>query len=65
MKIAEPKGIELPPDGFGNITTGYQKPDRSGSGAEVKIEPDSDRLQYLTPFNEWDGKDLYRTSSSY
>jgi aconitate hydratase len=58
VKLKEPEGFDLPPDGFGNITDGFQKPSGDRSKIEVKINPASDRLQALTPFNPWDGKDF-------
>ncbi|HOW39330.1 MAG TPA: aconitate hydratase [Bacteroidales bacterium] len=58
VKIAEPKGYELPPQGFGKIDNGYQEPASDGNAVTVTIAPDSDRLQNLTPFSEWDGKDF-------
>jgi aconitate hydratase len=57
VRLAEPEGLNLPPDGFGNIDSGYQKPDHS-QNEEIKISPSSDRLQLLSPFNKWDGKDF-------
>jgi len=56
VKLAEPAGTELPPKGFGNIDTGFQKPDKSAGS--VSISASSDRLQTLEPFKEWDGKDF-------
>jgi aconitate hydratase len=58
VKIAEPVGLELPPRGFGNIGNGYQKPEKSGSKGEIIIATDSERLQSLLPFKEWDGLDF-------
>lgn len=58
VKITEPEGLELPPHGFGNIENGYQKPEKSGSKGEIIIAADSDRLQSLLPFKEWDGFDF-------
>jgi aconitate hydratase len=58
VKFSEPVGIELPPKGFGNVDSGYQKPEKSGGKSEIKIASDSDRLQILDPFKEWDGKDF-------
>lgn len=58
VKIAEPSGYELPPNGFGKVDNGYQKPAMDGSDIEIAISPDSERLQNLTPFNEWDGNDF-------
>ncbi len=57
VKIAEPSGYELPPEGFGKIDNGYQEPARDGRNIEIAIAPDSDRLQNLEPFSEWNGND--------
>jgi aconitate hydratase len=57
VMIAEPSGYELPPNGFGKIDNGYQKPERDGRNVDIAIAPGSDRLQNLEPFDEWDGKD--------
>ncbi|MBK7628378.1 MAG: aconitate hydratase [Bacteroidales bacterium] len=58
VKLSEPEGIELPPRGFGAVDSGYQKPEKEGKKSEISISPDSDRLQILDPFREWDGKDF-------
>jgi aconitate hydratase len=58
VKIAEPRGLQLPPDGFGNIDNGYQKPDKAGTNSGILIDSKSDRLQFLAPFSEWDGLDF-------
>ena len=58
VKLDEPKGIELPTKGFEVEDPGYQAPAADGSGIEVKVNPDSKRLQLLTPFPAWEGKDL-------
>jgi aconitate hydratase len=57
VMLAEPKGIDLPPGGFGNKYSGIQKPSEFKSGAEVIINTDSDRLQALEPFPRWDRQD--------
>jgi aconitate hydratase len=59
VKIAEPTGFELPPDGFGKIDNGYQEPARDSRNIEIAIAPASERLQHLAPFSEWDGKDYH------
>jgi aconitate hydratase len=56
--LAEPEGLDLPPDGFGNIDSGYQKPVHELNGEKIIIAPGSDRLQLLSPFVEWNGKDF-------
>lgn len=59
VKLDEPKGLELPPKGFTNDgDLGYKAPAENGSEIEIKIAPDSERLQILEPFQPWDGKDI-------
>ncbi|WP_430682205.1 hypothetical protein [Maribacter halichondriae] len=50
VKLDEPLGIELPPNGFDVEDAGYLEPDADGSGVEVKVSPTSERLQLLDPF---------------
>ena len=58
MMLNEPKGYELPPEGFSNVDIGYQKPVNDGKKVSVVIDPKSERLQSLTPFEAWDGDDF-------
>ncbi len=58
VKLDEPKGTEMPGKGFGVQDTGYQAPARDGSSVKVIVNPGSDRLQLLTPFQPWNGKDF-------
>jgi aconitate hydratase len=58
VMLSEPKGMELPSDGFGVEDNGYQAPAQNGSGIEVNVNPDSKRLQLLTPFPEWNEKNI-------
>lgn len=50
VKLDEPMGIELPIKGFEVEDAGYLAPIEDGSGVEVKVSPESERLQLLTPF---------------
>ncbi|MEM6378467.1 MAG: aconitate hydratase [Bacteroidota bacterium] len=50
VMLDEPTGWELPPKGFEVDDNGYLAPVADGSGIEVKVNPDSERLQLLTPF---------------
>lgn len=59
VKLAEPVGQELPQNGFGNIDNGFLKPEKSESSKEIVIQLDSERLQSLAPFKEWNGLDFY------
>lgn len=58
VKLEEPKGFEMPSKGFDVEDPGYQAPAEDGSGVEVVVNPESERLQLLTPFNGWDGKNI-------
>ncbi len=58
VKLEEPSGIELPPDGFEVDEKGYVAPHKDGSKVEIKVADDSQRLQLLTPFSPWDGENL-------
>ena len=58
VKLNEPSGFELPTKGFAVEDNGYQAPSEDGSGIEVKVSPDSERLQLLEPFAAWDGKNI-------
>lgn len=60
VMLAEPKGLDLPPNGFGNVDSGYQKPTHGKKDEKILIDPASDRLQLLSPFKEWDGHDFLR-----
>ena len=58
VKLDAPSGEELPPRGFDEGSAGFVAPAADGSKVEVKVDPKSDRLQLLTSFTPWDGKDL-------
>ncbi len=58
VKLDPPTGEELPPSGFDRGEEGFVAPAKDGSNIEVVVKPDSERLQLLTPFKKWDGKDL-------
>jgi len=50
VKLDPPTGVELPPKGFDVEDAGYEAPATDGSGIDVNVDPNSDRLQLLTPF---------------
>ncbi|GAB1403113.1 aconitate hydratase [Lentimicrobium sp.] len=58
VKLDLPEGLELPPKGFEVEDAGYIAPQEDGSSIEVIVKPDSNRLQLLSPFAPWNGKDL-------
>ncbi len=57
VKLSEPKGFDLPPKGFNSIDTGFQKPSNDKGNISIEINPNSERLQALAPFEKWNGKD--------
>ncbi|NOQ25575.1 MAG: aconitate hydratase [Bacteroidales bacterium] len=59
VKFKPPVGIELPLKGFDVKDKGYRAPAESGEGIEVKVAPDSERLQLLKAFKAWDGKNIF------
>ena len=58
VKLDPPSGFELPPKGFAVDDPGFQAPAADGSQIQVKVSPDSKRLQLLEPFPAWEGVDL-------
>ncbi len=58
VMLDAPTGDELPTKGFDVADPGYQAPAEDGSNVNVIVNPESKRLQLLTPFEPWDGKDF-------
>ena len=54
--LQAPQAPEFPQNGFVDDLHGYQSP--QGADVEVKVDPDSKRLQLLEPFEPWQGEDL-------
>jgi len=50
VMLTEPTGFELPPKGFDVKDPGFVAPMTNGSRVEITINPNSKRLQLLTPF---------------
>jgi len=50
VMLAEPRGYELPPEGFAVEDAGFIAPMEDGSGVQVVVSPTSERLQLLEPF---------------
>ncbi len=60
FRFEPPSGDELPPRGFDPGVEGYVAPPEDGSDVAVVIDPNSERLERLTPFAAWDGDDFER-----
>ena len=49
---------DVPSKGFNNARDGYVTPSQNPESVQVIIDKDSNRLQKLEPFPQWDGKDF-------
>jgi aconitate hydratase len=58
VRLDAPKGIELPELGFDVEDNGFLAPKEDGSSIKIKVNPDSNRIQLLEPFDPWDGENL-------
>lgn len=58
FKLEAPFGDELPQKGFDPGMDTYEAPPSDGSKVRVDVDPKSQRLQLLNPFDIWNGKDL-------
>ena len=58
VKLDPPTGIELPPLGFDVKENGYLAPVKDGTGVEVVVKENSERLELLTPFSPWNSENL-------
>ncbi len=58
FRFEPPEGDELPDAGFEVDPDGYVAPADDGGSVEIRIAPDSERLQLLAPFPAWDGDDF-------
>ena len=50
VRLDEPRGYELPPEGFAVEDAGFVAPMDDGSGVQIKVASESQRLQLLDPF---------------
>jgi aconitate hydratase len=57
FKLEPPFGDELPSQGFDPGEDTYQHPPDDGTSLSVNVDPNSKRLELLSPFGHWDGKD--------
>ena len=61
FKLAAPAPApDLPARGFVRDANGYLAPAADGSKITLRVDPASKRLQLLTPFAPWDGKDFVK-----
>jgi aconitate hydratase len=58
FKLEPPSGESLPPRGYDAGENTYQEPPTDRSGVNVAVDPTSNRLQLLKPFEKWNGDDI-------
>uniref|UniRef100_A0A671M7M6 Aconitate hydratase, mitochondrial n=1 Tax=Sinocyclocheilus anshuiensis TaxID=1608454 RepID=A0A671M7M6_9TELE len=58
FKLVPPTGDELPARDFDPGQDTYQHPPADGLGLKVDVNPQSNRLQLLEPFDKWNGNNL-------
>jgi aconitate hydratase len=59
FRFTPPEAEELPRDGFARVgESGYEAPADDPDSVQIAIRPDSQRLQLLSPFPRWDGRDF-------
>ncbi len=58
IKLDSPYGDELPKNGFLADNDGFIAPSEDGSDVDVKINPESKRLQFLEKFEKWNGNNF-------
>lgn len=56
FKFSDPSGNELPPRGYDPGQDTFQPPPEDRASVQVAVNPQSDRLQLLTPFDKWNGE---------
>src|SRR5688572_18749126 len=60
VRLEPPSGQALPDAGFDPGEDTFQAPPADGGHVEVVVDPQSERLQLLEPFDPWDGQDYER-----
>ena len=58
VSLAQPLGEVLPKDGYNPGAETFIAPPADGSSIEIVVDPTSERLQLLEPFEKWDGNDF-------
>jgi len=58
FQLEPPVGEQFPDDGYIPGDQRFVAPPADGSDVEVVVDPNSDRLQLLTPFEPWNGEDF-------
>ncbi len=59
FKLEPPNPPALPQAGLANVKGTFVPPDGDGDRVEVELDPRSERLELLKPFEKWDGNDFF------
>ncbi|OCF31069.1 aconitate hydratase, mitochondrial [Kwoniella heveanensis BCC8398] len=57
FRFSPPQGTALPQKGYERTLEYYGAPPLDGLEVELAVDPRSDRIQLITPFDKWDGHD--------
>jgi aconitate hydratase len=59
FKLEPPKTApEVPSENFATGNSSYEAPPEDGSGVELAVDPNSERIQLMQPWPAWDGNDF-------
>lgn len=59
FKLDPPKTApEVPSENFATGNSSYEAPPEDGSGVDLAVAPDSERIQLMQPWAPWDGNDF-------
>lgn len=58
FKLSPPSPPPLSQDGLSQQRKSFIPPAQEGSDVELKVNPQSERIELLKPFEKWDGKDF-------
>jgi len=59
FKLEPPRTApEVPSENFATGNSSYEAPPEDGSGVELAVDPNSERIQLMQPWPAWDGNDF-------
>jgi aconitate hydratase len=58
FRFNAPTSPPLPENGLSEIKGNFTPPSEDGSEVEIKLDPESERIELLKPFARWDGRDF-------
>lgn len=57
FRFSPPQGPPLPEKGYERTLQFYEESPVDGSSVDLAVDPNSNRIQLIKPFEAWDGKD--------